>query len=445
MIRSILIAAAVAVGTALSAQPLRLSLKEAERQALEHSYAMVNADMDISASEREVKEVLAAGLPQVDAFVDYQQFLQIPVQLIPGEFFGLPPGEFAEVQFGVEYNLTGNIRASQLIFDGTYLVGLRAAKTAVELTENARVKTAAEVRTAVGESYCTALVAQENERILEDNLAAVEELLSETEVLFENGLIEEQDVDQLKLNRNQIQNSLDNTRRYTEISLKSLNFLMGIDIDTDVELTDDIDELVSLNNSAAFLQRDHVMERHPDMRIARTNVVVQELTVQGAQAAYYPRLNMFLNHQQNAQRNVWNFGESGRPWFPATILGVTMDIPIFSGFQRKNSVQRSRIELDRSHVNLNRAEENLRLEQNRAMADYENAMKVWNTQKESTALAERISDRTSAKYKEGVASSTDLNVARTQMLTEQGRYVDAALKLLTAKQQLDKAFNLFED
>lgn len=445
MIKSILIAAALAVGTALSAQPLMLSLKEAEKQALEHSYAMVNADMDISASEREVKEVLAQGLPQVDANLEYQQLLQIPVQLIPGEFLGLPPGEFAEVQFGLEYNLTGNITASQLLFDGTYFVGLRAAKTALELTANAKVKTAAEVRTAVGEAYCTALVAQENERILEENLTSVGELLSETEVLFENGLVEEQDVDQLKLNRNQIQNSLENTKRYTEISLKSLNFLMGISIDTEVELTDDIDILVDLNNNAAFLQRDQVMERHPDIRIARTNVVVQELTVQGAQAAYYPRLNMFVNHQQNAQRNAWNFAEGGRPWFPATILGVTMDIPIFSGFQRKNNVQRSKIELDRSQVNLTQAEENLRLEQSRAMADYENAMKVWETQKQSTELAERISKRTSTKYKEGVASSTDLNVARTQMLNEQGKYVDAALKLLTAKQQLDKAFNLFED
>lgn len=445
MIRTLLLIATLASGVALVAQPLQLSLKEAERQALEHSYAMVNAEMDISASEREVKEVLAVGLPQVNASVDYQQFLQIPVQLIPGEFFGLPSGEFAEVQFGVEYNVTANIRASQLLFDGTYLVGLRAAKTAVELTANAKVKTAAEVRTSVSEAYCTALVAKENERILTENLEAVNELLSETEILYQSGLIEEQDVDQLRLNRKQIENSLESTRRYLEISMKSLNFLMGIEIDTEVELTDDIDELVRLNNNAAYLQRDHVMERHPDIRIARTSVTVQELTLQGSRAAYLPTINLFVNHQQNAQRNDFNFTESGRPWFPATILGVTMDIPIFSSFQRKNNVQRSQIELDRSQVNLNRAEEKLRLEQIRAMADYENAMKVWDTQKESTELAERINERTATKYKEGVASSTDLNVARTQMLNEQGRYVDAALKLLTAKQELDKAFNLFED
>ncbi len=445
MTKPTLFVAAMLLCAAVTAQPLRLSLKEAERQALEHSYAMKSADLDISASEREVKEVLSEGLPQLNATVDYQQLLQIPVQLIPGEFLGLPPGEFAEVQFGLEYNITGNITASQLLFDGTYFVGLRAAKTALELTANAKSKTAAEVRTAVSEAYCNTLVAEANERILEDNLEAVNDLLTETEALYENGLIEEQDVDQLKLNRNQIKNSLENTRRFTEISRKSLNFLMGIPIETQVELTDGIEDLVRLNNNAAYLQRDHILERHPDIRIARTNVVVQELTVQGARAAYYPRLSLFVNHQQNAQRAAFNFTEAGQPWFPATILGVNMDIPIFSGFQRKNSVQRSQIELEKSQVNLTRAEESLRLEQNTAMADYENAMKVWETQKESAALAERINDRTSVKYKEGIASSTELNVARTQMLNEQGKYVEAALNLLTAKLQLDKAFNLFED
>lgn len=198
MTKPTLFVAAMLLCAAVTAQPLRLSLKEAERQALEHSYAMKSADLDISASEREVKEVLSEGLPQLNATVDYQQLLQIPVQLIPGEFLGLPPGEFAEVQFGLEYNITGNITASQLLFDGTYFVGLRAAKTALELTANAKSKTAAEVRTAVSEAYCNTLVAEANERILEDNLEAVNDLLAETEALYENGLIEEQDVDQLK-------------------------------------------------------------------------------------------------------------------------------------------------------------------------------------------------------------------------------------------------------
>ncbi len=427
------------------AQNMALSLKEAQAIAMEQSYAMLNAEMDIAATKREVQEVLAIGLPQVNALLDYQQLLQIPVQLVPGEFFGLEPGEFAEVQFGLEYNFTGSVTASQLIFDGTYFVGLKAARTAVELVRNAQIKTAAEVRVAVAEAYYTTLVAEANKGILEENLSSVNDLLRESEAFFNNGLVEEQDVDQLRLNRNQIQNNIDNAEKYIEISQKTLNYLIGIPISTEVTLTDKIEDLVVLNNNAAFLQRDRQLETHPDILIARTNVMVQDLTLQGAKAAYYPNMNLFLTHQQNAQRNMFNFTESGQPWFPATVLGVNMNIPIFSSFQRKNSVRRGVIELEKAEINLTEAEQNLRLAQTRAMAEYENAMRVWKTQKESMELAKRISDRTSIKYKEGITTSTDLNVVRSQLLNEQGRYVDAALKLLNAKQQLDKAFNLFED
>jgi outer membrane protein TolC len=429
----------------LHAQPLSVSLKEAKALAIEQGYAMMNANMDIEATRREVKEVLAIGLPQISANVEYQQFLQIPVSLIPGAFVGLAEGEFAEVQFGVEYNLTGNITASQLLFDGTYLVGLKAAKTAVELTQNARIKTAAEVRVAVADAYYTSLVAEANKTILEKNLKSVNDLLAESEALYENGLLEEQDVDQLRLNRNQIQNSIDNTLKYLDIALKSLNFIMGVPIDQEVLLTDKIEDLVALNNNVALLERDYQMESHPDMLIARTNVMVQDLTLQGAKAAYYPSLNLFLSHQQNAQRNGFNFTDGGQPWFPSTILGVNMNIPIFSSFKRENNVKRSEIKLDKAELNLVQARENLQLNQTRAIAAYENAMRVWNTQKQSMELAERINERTGIKYKEGIATSTELNVARTQLLSEQGRYIDAALQLLNAKQELDKAFNLFED
>ncbi len=435
----------IALATGMNAQDRVLSLREAQELALEQSYAMRAADMDLEATRREVKEVIATGLPQVNANMEYQQLLQIPVSLIPGEFLGMEPGTFAEVQFGLEYNFTGTVTASQLLVDGTYFVGLKAARTAVELTRNARTKTAVEVRVAVADAYYTTLVAEANLDILGDNLSSVEDLLRESEALYDAGLIEEQDLDQLMLNRNQIQNNIDNTERYVEIARKSLNFLLGIPLSEEVVLSDDIDKLVEINNNPAFLQRDRQLETHPDILIARTNVMVQDLTLRGAKVAYYPSLNLFLTHQQNAQRNAFNFTESGQPWFPATILGVNMNIPIFSGFQRNHNVKRMEIELEKSQMQLTQAEENLKLDQTRSMADFENALRVWETQKQSVALAERISERTSVKYKEGVAGSTDLNVARTQLLNEQGRYIDAALQLLNAKQQLDKAFNLFDE
>ncbi len=443
MIKQITLAITILAAAALSAQPLALSLKEAQELAIDSSYAMRNAVYDIENAKREVKEVLAIGLPQVSAAAEYNRFLQIPVSLIPAEFFGGEAGDFAEVQFGVEHNLTGSITASQLVFDGTYLVGLKASKTYLELSRNAKNKTEAEIRVAVAQSYYTVLVADENLRILQENIKSVAKTLSDTEALFDNGLTEEQDVDQLTLNRNQIQINIDNTEKYQTVARQMLNYVLGISLEIETILTDRIDDLVALNNNPEYLLAAPNLATHPDLMLARTNLMVQNHMLKGDQAAYYPSLNLFLTHRQNAQRDRFNFTETGEPWFPSTILGVNLTIPIFSSFQKNYRVQRARIEIDRAEMNLSQTQENLALGVTRARSEYENALKTWNNQKESMALAKRINERTRIKYTEGISSSFELNVSETQLLNEQSRYIDAALKLLTAKQELDKAYNIF--
>jgi len=443
MIKQITLAITILATAALSAQPLALSLKEAQELAIDSSYAMRNAVYDIENAKREVKEVLAIGLPQVNAAAEYNQFLQIPVQLIPAEFLGGQAGEFREVQFGVEYNLTGSITASQLVFDGTYLVGLKASKTYLELSRNAKNKTEAEIRVAVAQAYYTVLIADENLRILQENIKSVVKTLSDTEALFDNGLTEEQDVDQLTLNRNQIQINIDNTEKYQTVARQMLNYVLGISLERETILTDRIDDLVALNNNPEYLLAAPNLATHPDLMLARTNLMVQNHMLKGDQAAYYPSLNLFLTHRQNAQRDRFNFTETGEPWFPSTILGVNLTIPIFSSFQKNYRVQRARIEIDRAEMNLSQTQENLALGVTRARSEYENALKTWNNQKESMALAKRINERTRIKYTEGISSSFELNVSETQLLNEQSRYIDAALKLLTAKQELDKAYNIF--
>ncbi len=443
MIKQITLAITILAAAALSAQPLALSLKEAQELAIDSSYAMRNAVYDIENAKREVKEVLAIGLPQVSAAAEYNRFLQIPVQLIPAEFFGGEAGDFAEVQFGVEHNLTGSITASQLVFDGTYLVGLKASKTYLELSRNAKNKTEAEIRVAVAQAYYTALVADENLRILQENIKSVAKTLSDTEALYEAGLTEEQDVDQITLNRNQIQINIDNTEKYLTVAKQMLNYTMGISLERETVLTDRIDNLVELNTNPQYLLSEPNLNTHPDMLIARTNLVVQNHMLKGDQAAYYPSLNLFLTHRQNAQRKQFNFTDQDEPWFPSTILGVNLTVPIFSSFQKNYRVQRARIEIDRAEMNLAQTEENLALGVTRARSEYENALKTWNNQKESMALAKKINDRTRIKYTEGISSSFELNVSETQLLNEQSRYISAALQLLTAKQELDKALNTF--
>jgi len=447
MTRIILIIMVAAVSLTATAQPLAVSLEEAIQIAVDSSYATRDAEFNLEKKQREVQEVIAIGLPQVSAQAQFQNFLQIPVSLIPASSFALPgqpvpEDEFFEAEFGVNYNLNGTIQATQLIFDGTYFIGLQAAKTVVELSRVQKTKAIQDVKLATADAYYTALLAQANYDILNKNVENLDKLLEETTALFENGLTEEQDVDQLELNRNKLVISRDNTERILVIARQSLLFIMGLPISTDITLTDDIESLVTLNNSEEFLSQDAKLYTHPDYLLAQTNVALADLQIRGDKATFYPSLTGFISYQQLGQSNEFNFFDSSvETFFPTSVWGLTLNVPIFSGFMRKRQLQQSQIAYEQSQMQLKQAEDGLKLQISQAKSNYQAALKTWENQKRSYELAERINNKTSIKYSEGVADSFELNVAESQLLQEQTAYIQMALELLNAKKALDKALN----
>ncbi|MFT4770055.1 MAG: outer membrane protein TolC [Cryomorphaceae bacterium] len=441
MTRHILAFLGLVLSAQVIAQPLAVSLEEAIQIAVDSSYVTRDAEFNLEKKEREVQEVIAIGLPQVNASAQFQNFLDIPVSLVPAEFFGGEAGELSEVQFGVNYNLTGSITASQLIFDGTYFIGLQAAKTVVEFSRVLQSKAEQEIKVATAEAYYTTLLAQANFDILTNNVANLDKTLEETRALYENGLTEEQDVDQLELNRNKLIISRDNTQRILNISKQALLYIMGLSIDTQITLTDDIESLVALSNSPEYLQTEPDFYTHPDYLLARTNVELADLQIRGDKATFYPSLSGFFTHQQVGQSNDFEFFESGAPYFPTTVWGATLNVPIFSGFQRKRQLQQSEIAFDQSQMQLRQAEDGLKLDIIRTRSNYEGALKNWENQKRSFELAQRINKKTTIKYSEGVADSFELNISENQLLQEQTRYIQTALELLNAKKALDKALN----
>lgn len=426
-----------------TAQSLSLSLAEAQQMAIDSSYATRNARYNTEKKRKEVKEVLANGFPQINGTAELQDFLEIPTQLVPAEFFGGEQGEFAEVQFGTKYNFTAGLQATQLIFDGTYLVGIKASRTVVELSTNQELKSEQDIKYNVAEAYHTVLLAIENLKILQENLDNIQQTLDDTQALYDNGLTEEQDVDQIKLNKNQIKINIDRTQQFLDVSRKTLNFLIGIDLNRQITLTDNIENLVQVSNDPKYLELQPQLSTHPDYLIAKTNLEIQDLTIRGNKAAYYPSLSGFFNYQQSAQRNEFNFLESDRDWYPTSIIGLRLNVPIWSSLQRRARVQQAEIGFEQSVMQLQQTEENLKLGVDRARSNYENALKTWENQKESIELARSISEKTNIKYSEGISSSFELNVAESQLLNEQTKYIQAAMDLLTAKQNLDRALNIY--
>jgi outer membrane protein len=420
---------------------LKLSLEQARQYALEHSIAMKTARADLKIAEKQIWEITATGLPQVDASLGYQYFFDIPTSLVPAEFFGGQPGEFAEIQFGIEQNLNASATVSQLIFDGSYIVGLRAARIFSELAKQNLKRSELEVHNQVTETYLLALLSSENLTIVEKNLANMERTLAETEQILKAGFTDPINVDQLKLSVANMTNTITNLRRQKTITENLLKFLMGVDIDAGLELSDSLDglfETVSLEATAAGFEP----EMHIDYRIMLSQENMDFMAMRREQSFSLPRLTASYTYQQMAMRNEFNFLESGLPWFPTSLLAVNLNIPVFSSGYRVSRVQQAKLQLEKSKLATERVSQSLKLQMQQARAEYESAMEKYSNEKENLALARRIMDRTTIMHREGLASSLELTQASDQLLTTQANYLSAVFELLNAKNNIEKARGL---
>ncbi len=242
---------------------LALSLEEAVALGLENNYSSLKSEKEVEKALAQKWEIISQGLPQINGNVDYQNYLKQPVTLLPAaafdntqatidvieEYFdnvqrnnvavNAPEG-FIPVRFGTQQNLSATATWSQLIFDGSYIVGVQSARTLLQISKNAKTKTDLEVRKAVINAYGTVLMAKETVDILQNNLDNISKNLSDTQKIYENGLAEEEDVEQLKITRLSLQNNLNRSLRMLDISYQLLNMAMGIPVEREVTPTDDL-------------------------------------------------------------------------------------------------------------------------------------------------------------------------------------------------------------
>lgn len=422
----------------------QLSLEDAIQYAVNNSYDMSYSDMDVRAARRRNKELTAIGLPQINGDISFNNYLALPTTVLPANAFqpNAPEDELIGVQFGTDYNATASLRASQLIFDGTYFIGLKAAKKYTELNLHARMQTENEVRKSITEAYGLAVLSVQSHAILNENYTSLEGLLNETEKMFEAGFREELDVDQLRLQLAALGNNRRQAERNVEITHNLLKFQMGMPVSQEIVLTSVIEELADVSYMPQMLERDAELDNHTDILTAQSNVELRQLNVRVEQMAGVPNLGATFTTQQQAFRNDFDFfGENGE-WFPNTFWGLQLNVPIFSGFQRYNKVQQARIDVERAQRQLDQARESIQLEIATQKSNFASAMEIFNTEKENLELAEKINDTTRKKYQEGLSSSFEIQQAETQLLNAQNSYLQAAYEVVSARAALQKALDI---
>ncbi|NOR88228.1 MAG: hypothetical protein GQ527_11515 [Bacteroidales bacterium] len=416
------------------------SLYEAIDYAKIHNYDYINAQTDIEIAEKQVWETTAIGLPQVDGAIGNDNYINIPVTLMPAQIFNpaATEGEYMEMQFGTKHNASASLSVNQLLFSGEYIVGLQASKAWLGQTEKQKVQTEVILVEQVSKSYFLILSLTDNMKILDSSLVVNRQLFEETKAMYKAGFVEDTDVDQLEVIVSNLEASIRNLENEQNTATAFLKFYMGLHPETNIQLSDQIDDVLNQMNIEYLLQSNFDVNENIDFILFMQQKELADLQLKRDKSQYLPSLSAFFSAKTNAMRDTYNFFDSELPWYPTTVWGFQMNIPIFSSGKRNAVVQQSKLNMRKMDESQKQLSTSLQLQLQTARNNFSNKYYEYLNRKKNLELTVRIFQKTQIKYQEGMASSFDLSQAQNGFIQANTDYTLSIMNLLQNKIELEK-------
>ena len=428
---------------------LAFSLQQAQDYAYENNYDLKNSATDVKIADKMVKQNTAIGLPQINGSASYVDYLSVPTMVIPNFLKQMDPKVFGDgpdyvpMTLYLEYNVTGSLQLNQLIYSGQYLVGLQTAKAYLETAKQKSLKDKIDIRDQVANGYFLLLVDDEYVKILDSTYVVVSRLADEARKQQEQGLIEDIDVDQADLNRSNLEAQLTNARSSRTIAYANLKFLIGLKDEQELTLTNDLQYFLAQVDREALINQPFDYQRNIDYTLLKKNDYLVLMQYKLSKTAYQPTLAGFLGISANAYMNSWAFFSDQYPWYKTTNWGLSLQVPIWSSGSRKYSVDQARLNVEKTKVTDEKMRVALELQVETAKNDFNNAYAIYLNQKKGFEVALKIYTKTMTQYRQGLASSTDLDQRYNQFLTSNNNYMSAIFAVLSQKTRLNKLLEQF--
>ncbi|MEX2336242.1 MAG: TolC family protein [Fulvivirga sp.] len=421
------------------------SLQECIDYALEHNQNVINAALEKEIAQTQVGETLSRGLPQVniDAGVNYN--FESQKSFLDASNFDPSVPEGQEIVFSFQQKYDGNVGLSlkQLIFDGSFFVGLEASRTYKELSRKDHIRTQIDVVEAVSKAYYNALVTEERTELLKSNFGRLDSLLNDTKVMYDNGFAEKIDVSRIKVQHNNLTVQLNNVEKLLEISRDLLKYQMGMPLAQDLMLEDRLDEIVLKDPT---ISDDFSYDERIEYSQLQTNMGLRNLELKNNKVQYLPTLYAHFNYGYNTQTSQSDQLFKTNRWLNYGNIGLTLSIPVFDGMLKSNRIQKNKIQIRQIEHSFDQLENSINLQIKQGKINMVNALDQMMAQRENMELAEEIFNVTKIKYQEGVGSNLEVVEADADYKEAQTNYYNALYEALVAKIDLEKAYgNLLEN
>jgi outer membrane protein TolC len=407
-------------------QKLTLDLDGARKQAMEHNKTILNSNLARDKAELALRETIANGLPQLNAAVDYSNALGAKMSIRFAE--NMPA---SEIEIKPQSNF--NLNATQLIFSGNYIVGIQTARLYRDMAGMSIEKTELEVMAQVTESYQLVLLSDELLKLLRQNLSNLQNLYTKTEALERVGIIEKNDLDQLFVQVNTLQNAVKSSERQMEMATNLLSLQLGVSADTEIELTSPIDQMLNNALAASANGSSFRIENHIDFRLMNQQEIVSRKMIDMQRANALPTLSGYYRYTYKLLKPDFDMT-------PANMLGLQMNIPLFSSGVRNAQVKQSRIDLETTQNNKSLLSDQLRIQEKQLLYNYNSNLETYINQKTNVEVSRRVYSSLKLKYEQGLISGLDLINADNNYLRSETDYITAIMQLLQSRVQLQKLY-----
>jgi outer membrane protein TolC len=436
---------------------LYLNIQQAQEYALENNKNLKNSKIDVDIAKKQLWQTIAQGLPQISGTIDYTNYFNYKMEFgfgsgsseIP-DISGIPGVDQGDIFLfnTIMQSLTGGggteikmkntsnarLQVSQLIFSGQYIAGIQLSKISQILMDMSLEKTELDIKESVASAYYLSIITQKSMEIIDANIENLQQTLTQTETLLSVGMVEETDVDQIKMSITMLENSKRSLMRNIELNKNLMKFQLGLDMNVDLALTEQFDDVFKSMDFSNVLNIEFNPDENVNLRMLNTQEELSQKMLAMERWSYVPTLAGAYSYTEKLLTTDFDMN-------PKNLFSLNLSVPIFSSGQRKASVEQKKLELLKVQTTKEIVNDQLLMQERQLRYNFTSALEQYKSQKENVDLAQKIYTNTELKFRQGVASSFDLIQANSNLLQAENNYISAGMELLQAKLEFDKLFN----
>ena len=423
--KRILLILLILTSFSLKSQSKKLSLSECIDLAIENNENLKNSILEEKISKALSNEYLSIGFPQINFDGGLKYNHEVPKSLLDISRFmpGVPEGTEQEVQFGQAYDGRVDLFVNQMIFNGSYFVGLSAAKELVKLSEKMTERNVIDIHESVSKAYYTTLNTKSRVDLVNSNIDRLDALLKQTKSLYENGFVEKLDLDRIQVSFNNLKSEKIKADRLYDLSLAVLKFQIGISVDKKIELIEEFNE--ELVTAFTFDLNEFDYSKRIEYSILQTDKNLKFYELKNNRSQYLPQVYANYNYGYNTSASQSNiFFESDR-WKKFGTFGLQVIVPIFDGFLKRSRINQSKFKIEQVENQMLFLERSINLQINQSLAAYQNSKESLKIASENLVLAQDVYFASEKKYAQGVGSNLELIDSNNSLKIAQNQYYNS--------------------